>query len=83
MTMRMEIGLGGSVGIYGVKILQAAAKECGGAEWLDIIATNGGGMIHEITIFMPLTTAQEYANAINACNDREAVDARENANANA
>lgn len=73
MTMRMEIGIGGNVALHGVKIISAEAKECGGAEWLDIKATNGESMVHELTIFMPLATAQEYASAINACNDREAV----------
>lgn len=30
----------------------------------------------EILMFMPHETAEQYASAINACNDREAVDAK-------
>jgi hypothetical protein len=48
--------------------------------WLDIFTLVEGKLI--MTIFMPYEAALAYASAINTCNDREAVNADENANAN-
>lgn len=70
MSMNAEITSGGTVRIHGVKFISAEAREFGGAEWLTIKTF---GVEHEITLFMPYSTALEYASAINACNDREAV----------
>ena len=68
---------------FGMTILRARAidlkmggdeYETGGALVLDL--PNDG----KITLFMPYETCAEYANALNDCNIREAIDANENAN---
>lgn len=72
---------------FGMTILKALAIDLkdprDGLDWtaggvLTLTLPNEG----KISLFMPYSTALEYASAINACNDREVVSAIENLNAN-
>lgn len=69
MTIRFEC--------FGMTILKARAVDCY-IEGIEQSRRSGALRLQlpndgSITLFMPYDTALEYASAINACNDREAV----------
>lgn len=80
MTIRFEC--------FGMTILRASAFNLadprdppeGIAGGVLVLALPNNG---KISLFMPFETAEQYANALNACNDREVANARENINTDA
>ena len=81
MTLNLAMG---TIFVHNVETIRAESYQpLKNAEhaWLNIKLQKGDEVI-EIQVYMLEESCQLYASAINACNDREAVDADESVNAN-